>query len=44
MNLFSSSSLCGNCGIVAKLIVVIEDYKNLLSGKNVLNVDLFVIK
>jgi len=44
MNLFSSSSICGNCGKHMYLIAVIDDYKNLVRGKKFLNVDKFLLK
>ncbi len=41
MNLYSSSSICGNCVKYMILITVFDSFKLLIGGKNFLNVDLF---
>ena len=39
MNLYSSSSICGNCGKQSRLIVVIDNEEDCDSGKRIMNVD-----
>ena len=39
MNLYSSSSFCGNCGKQTELIVAIDIYKTQNGGKIFFNVD-----
>ena len=41
MNLYSSNSICGNCAKPMKSITIIYDLKKLVSGKNLLVVDIF---